>query len=76
QPLPNTNNMRGYLSRDEAKSGVPSELKAFPPGYMGAIETTAGGSMVLVSRQFDADLYLVFASENVSQLAFFFGILP
>lgn len=74
--LPDTYNMRGYLS--PPRSGDPP-----PPEYLGALEpgyrsVTVEGSkdIVHVSDTPAGRLYLVFAQEQVDRLALFFGFVP
>jgi len=88
QPLPNTANLRGYLVNDSAASasaqsyraeGLPPEALLQPPGFMGRVAIGDTTPTLYVSQQRPGDgpvLYLIFASEDVSQLAFYFGILP
>lgn len=88
QPLPNTANLRGYLVSDEvSRSSQQSAVTALPPtevllqspGFIGRVAIGDQTPTLYVSQQRPGDgpvLYLVFASEDVSQLAFYFGILP
>jgi len=82
QPMPNTANMTGYLvSADSAndstkdESQPPAQLRALPVGYG---STTLGDQRVLVhvSEKNGKRLYLAFPGDQVSVLAFYFGILP
>lgn len=75
QPLPNVANMRGYLGVVGSTDGVPRELVDLPPGFRRA---TVGGRSLLthVSDNGANRLYLVFEGDRVSDLAFYFGILP
>ena len=83
-PLPNTANMRGYLIDEQAPSinsadALPEHLSVFEPGYLGRVEFNGEAPTLYVSQQNGATgpvLYLAFFSEDVSQLAFYFGILP
>lgn len=89
QPLPNTANMRGYLVDPSAEESAlpgnvaieapPLPLLSHSPGFMGRVKLGTETPTLYVSKQNDGDgpvLYLIFASEDVSQLAFYFGILP
>ena len=88
QPLPNTANLRGYLVTDETitapwqserSKGLPSEALQKSPGFMGRVAIGDATPTLYVSQQTPGEgpvLYLIFASEDVSQLAFYFGIMP
>jgi len=82
QPLPNTANMTGYLVSVGAETAVsdagvapPAEIAELPVGYGSA---TLGEQRVLVhvSEENGKRLYLAFPGDQVSVLAFYFGILP
>ena len=75
QALPNTANMRGYLSTDD-QTNVPAQFLNFAPGFSGRVQFGDADPILYVTEYDEARLYLIFASENVSELAFFFGILP
>ena len=86
-PLPNTANMRGYLvnpdvspeSTPRSNGTVPEQLLRHPAGFLGRVSMNEESPTLFVSQQSDdlgPRLYLVFFSEDVSQLAFYFGILP
>ncbi len=73
--LPNTANMRGYLARNDAPFDAPQPLIGLTEGYH---QAHVGGRQVLVhvSRRNDARLLLAFEGDQVSDLAFYFGVLP
>lgn len=73
--LPDTSNMRGYLAVGTDYSQVPEALRSYPPGHT-RIDFEDGEPTLHVSDHAGARLFLVFASEQVSDLAFFFGIVP
>ena len=86
-PLPNTANMRGYLVNPDVSPEsiprpngiVPEQLLQHPAGFLGRVSMNEESPTLFVSQQSDdlgPRLYLVFFSEDVSQLAFYFGILP
>lgn len=75
-PLPNTNNLRGYLSRRSDFSGVPAWLHGEPPGFRRAWEAPGSRPVIHVSDRGADRLYLVFDEVQVSSLAFYFGIAP
>lgn len=87
QPLPDTANMRGFLvdPRDGPKPmtsvtvSTQEQLLQHPAGFLGRVSMNGETPTLFVSQQSDGlgpTLYLVFFSEDVSQLAFYFGILP
>ena len=74
--LPNTANMRGFLSTPgSADGGLPIELADQAPGFR-QVRAAEGVRLVHVSDQDGVRLTLVFDSDQVSDLAFYFGILP
>lgn len=76
QALPDTANMLGYLAKDGEMDSVPEQFHGYEEGFVGRVKFD-GSEPILYVTEFDqARLYLIFASENVSDLAFFFGILP
>jgi signal transduction histidine kinase len=57
----------------------PAQMLVHPTGFMGRVTLGQETPTLFVSAQPTGDgptLYLTFASEDVSQLAFYFGILP
>ncbi len=75
-PLPNTNNLRGYLARGDDVSAVPAWLQQRGPGF-GRVDEAPGSEPVIhVSQRGDERLFLVFDEVQVSALAFYFGIAP
>lgn len=76
QALPNTANMLGYLATDGQMATVPGQFHDYAPGYVGRVQFGDAEPILYVTEFDQARLYLIFASENVSDLAFFFGILP
>ena len=76
QALPNTNNMLGYLAVDEDMQGVPEQYRSYGSGFLGRVQVGDSEPILYVSEKDQSRLYLIFASEDVSDLAFFFGIVP
>ena len=76
-PLPNTDNMQGYMAIDGNYSGVPIAV-ANVGGEPGYHRRAFDGQeqIVHVSDRGNARLFLVFASDRVTNLALYFGILP
>ena len=77
QPLPNTDNLVGYMALRGDAGTVPVSVHrvGHEPGYHRS-EFEGHEQIVHVSDQGDARLYLVFDSASVSDLALFFGIVP
>ena len=87
QPLPNTANMTGYMAivgpspgLDAGSTGFPQavpppEIATLPVGYQPS-ELQGQRVLVHVSEQDGKRLYLAFLGDQVSGLAFYFGILP
>ncbi|MEM8768421.1 MAG: HAMP domain-containing sensor histidine kinase [Pseudomonadota bacterium] len=75
-PLPDVDNLHGYMAVGDDDSGVPELLRSLPP--LGFHDAMVGDkrTLVHVSERGGERLYLVFESDRVSDLAFFFGILP
>ena len=76
QALPDTANMLGYLSKDGEMDSVPEQFHGYQEGFVGRVQFDGSEPILYVTEFNEARLYLIFASENVSDLAFFFGILP
>ena len=76
QALPDTANLRGYITLENNIQDVPVELRSYVDGFLGRVTFAGKQPTLYVSERNGARLYLVFDSENVSELAFYFGILP
>ena len=74
-PRPNTRNLLGYLAINDDFSEVPQALRSLAPGYTRA-PLQDRNPIVYVSDHGNARLFLVFDEEQVSALAFYFGIMP
>lgn len=75
-PLPNTNNLRGYLARGGAYHAVPEWLRHEPVGFRRGSASPYSQPVIHVSQRGEDRLYLVFDEVQVSSLAFYFGIAP
>ncbi len=75
-PLPNTNNLRGYMAYQGDLAGVPEWLRDEPVGFHRATEAVDSEPVVHVTERDGDRLYLVFDEVQVSALAFYFGIAP
>ena len=75
-PLPNTNNLTGYLSVAGDERRLPEWLQDRDDGYF-RVDAEAGFEpLVLISSHQNARLFLVFDEVQVSQLALYFGLAP
>ncbi len=75
-PLPNTNNLRGFMARQSNFDGVPEWIRDMPPGFHRVREAPDSRPVVHISDHGADRLYLVFDEVQVSSLAFYFGIAP
>ena len=75
QPLPDTNNMTGYLARGGDFGGVPGALRDQPPGFR-RIDFGSERPLVYVDDGPGGRLFLVFRQRQVSDLTLYFGIIP
>lgn len=74
-PLPNTENLLGYMASDGDFSSLPPELRGKRPGY-GRVKIGDSNPIVHVSDRDNRRLYLIFDETQVRDLAFYFGIAP
>jgi len=74
-PLPNTNNMQGYIADIDALHQLPVPLRNLGPGF-GPVSFGLKNPLVYVSEHDGQRLFLVFKEEQVSKLALFFGVVP
>ncbi|HSN01224.1 MAG TPA: HAMP domain-containing sensor histidine kinase, partial [Rudaea sp.] len=75
-PVPDTNNMSGYLLAPGADpTALPEHLRKLGPGYH-RIQHGGSFELVHVSDGPPGRLFLVFNQEQVGHLAFLFGFLP
>lgn len=74
-PLPDTHNMKGYLTPRQAFSAVPADTRDLAEGFH---ELPRADSFVVayVTRQDAARLTLIFDGQRVEELAVFFGMIP
>lgn len=74
--LPDVDNLRGYMAIGDDDSQVPEALRSLPPVGFHDLQVGDTRTLVHVSERDGRRLYLVFESDRVSDLAFYFGILP
>lgn len=73
-PRPNTYNLTGYLQPDD--QDIPQTFLGLNSGLNKFTDTNSDYHIVHVSEQYNKKLYLEFDSEQISELALFFGIFP
>jgi len=74
--LPDVFNMTGYMAVDGDYSAVPEPYRDLQPVGFAQLDLAGGRTLVHVSERDGRRLFLVFQAEQVSDLAFFFGIVP
>jgi len=74
-PVPDTQNLTGYLAREGRVNDMPTELQGLAEGHHD-LPTTADVKLAYVTTR-DADrLVLVFEGTQVRELSFLFGLAP
>ena len=73
--LPDTSNMQSYMAVDGDLSGIPESLRNLPPEGFGRT-VSEDYQLVHVSERDGRRLYLVWAKERITDIAFFYGIIP
>ncbi|MGE0625056.1 MAG: sensor histidine kinase [Pseudomonadales bacterium] len=74
--LPDVDNLRGYMALNGDASSVPETLRGLAPTGFHDLQDGGTHTLVHVSERDGRRLFLVFESDRVSDLAFYFGILP
>ena len=74
-PAPNTHTLIGYLFDADLDTSYPEEFQGLHAGIHDLV-TPVGKSVVHVSDNNGRRLFLVFDSDNVRQLATYFGLVP
>lgn len=74
--LPDVYNLQGYMAVDGDFSGVPEQYRDLPAEGFIRQELDDSQAVVHVSERDGKRLFLVFEYEQVSDLAFYFGIVP
>lgn len=79
-PVPNTDNLQGFLAVDGDFSHLPEALqkiqllKGHP--YFGRVEYQGHQPIVYVEERAQYRLFLIFDENSVSRLSFYFGVVP
>jgi signal transduction histidine kinase len=74
--LPDVYNLQGFMAVDGDFSGVPEQYRGLAPVGFSRQAYEDAQALVHVSERDGERLFLVFEYEQVSALAFFFGIVP
>ncbi|MEI7996428.1 MAG: HAMP domain-containing sensor histidine kinase [Methylococcaceae bacterium] len=74
-PKPDTLNLKGYLAVDNNVIEIPKPLQQLRPGYY-RTDLNGRKPIVYIEDQGNDRLYLVFDEEQVTALAFYFGVVP
>jgi len=74
-PLPNTDNLKGYLTSMTSEEGLPSSLKGYGLGFQ-KIDGQTAHSLLYNSQRNGLQLHLLFDGKSVLRLALFFGVFP
>jgi signal transduction histidine kinase len=75
-PTPDTRNLTGYLYHlADGDAGLPPGLQGYQPGFHKQ-DKEGDYSVLYVTERDGRRLLLVFDGENVSKLAFYFGLVP
>lgn len=75
-PLPDVYNLQGFMARAGDLSTVPEAYRHLEPVGFTRLEVGEQQALLHVSERDGNRLYLIFEYEQVSDLAFFFGIVP
>ncbi|NVK31393.1 MAG: HAMP domain-containing histidine kinase [Gammaproteobacteria bacterium] len=75
QATPNTDNLLGFLAPVDDLSQVPADLAAREPGF-GRMQWKGREPIVYVVDRDEQRLYLIFDEQSVSDLSFYFGVVP
>ncbi len=75
-PLPDTQNMQALLAPVDDPTGLPDPFQTLPADFFGRVAYHGREPLVLVSERDGWRLFLLFKEEQVSRLAFFFGVAP
>ena len=75
-PLPDVYNLQGFMARDGDFSAVPEIYHHLEPVGFTQLDLGDEQALLHVSERDGNRLFLIFEYEQISDLAFFFGIVP
>lgn len=74
-PVPNTDNLQGFLAVHGNFEAVPAELRAVKPGF-GRVEFQGHEPIIYTEDRQQYRLFLLFDESSVKSLSFYFGVVP
>lgn len=74
-PVPNTDNLRGYLEINNDLNTIPPELRGVSDSY-GRVPFDSHMPILYTETKGDKKLYLLFDEQSVRSLSFYFGVVP
>jgi signal transduction histidine kinase len=74
--LPDVYNLRGFMAIDGNLESVPAQYRTLESIGFHEMEVAGRQALIHVSEQNGKKLFLVFEADQVSDVAFFFGIVP
>lgn len=75
QPTPNTDNLEGFIAKNGDLSEIPEAIKSIGPGF-GRVQFNNRNPLIYVQDRNNNRLFLIFDEESVSNLGFYFGVVP
>lgn len=75
QSTPNTDNLEGFLAQNLDLDQVPEAIRSVHPGF-GRVDFRGRNPLIYVEDHDDHRLFLIFDEQSVSNLGFYFGIVP
>ena len=75
-PVPDVYNLQGFMARGGDFSSVPELFRELPPVGFTRAELGDQQALVHISERGGDRLFLIFEYEQVSDLAFYFGMVP
>ena len=75
QATPNTDNLEGFLAPNRELSQIPAAIKSVEPGF-GRVKFRSRNPLIYVEDRNNHRLFLIFDEESVSNLGFYFGVVP
>ncbi len=75
QATPNTDNLEGFLAPNLDLSQIPQAIRTIEPGF-GRVEFRNRNPLIYVEDRNNHRLFLIFDEQSVSQLGFYFGVVP
>ena len=74
-PAPNTDNLRGYIAKQDDLGSLPAFLQSKQPGYT-RVSVEDKKPILYVEDHGNDRLFLLFDEQSVRALSFYFGVVP